>query len=320
MKTFIGILFIGLLGFSGCSSSDAESNPAYNVQAIGMINGSELSVSAYVMDQEEKLSSDAMITINGEPMNIGFFSAEDLNIDGEDSLTDNNPTVQGVPSGDFQPFYFLDSSDLNEVDTVNFVARGRNGTTLLTSSNVVPEKLTLIEPSADATFFTGQEVYIKWEGGDPNTCFEVSYVGGSEAVSYSTGWIEDMYEYTITAGIIDSGPLFISVYARMCSDINDDEVKPTESGRAVLELYAGGVWTVDQNLVAGAGPRQVESTLTQCNRRASSAYSACVKECRQQNEGKHSKEVDICRQTRCLPTAVKRLKECKEKYCTLTCP
>ena len=125
MKTFIGILFIGLLGFSGCSSSDAETSPAYNVQAIGSINGSELSVYAYVMDQEERLSSDAMITINGGPMNIGFFSAEDLNNEGEDSLTDNNPTVQGVPSGEFQPFYFLDSFDLNEVDTVNFVASVR---------------------------------------------------------------------------------------------------------------------------------------------------------------------------------------------------
>lgn len=166
MNKVIGILLIGLLGFSGCSSSDAESSPAYNVQAIGMINGSELSVSAYVMDQEERPSSDVMITINGKPMNIGFFSAEDLNIDVEDSLTDNNPNVQGVASWDFQPFYFLDSFDLNEVDTMNFVARGRNGSTLLTSSNVVPEeKLTLIEPSSDATFLTGQEVHMKWEGG-----------------------------------------------------------------------------------------------------------------------------------------------------------
>ncbi len=117
MNKIISILMLGLLGFSGCSSSDAESSPAYTVQAVGMVNGLELSVSAYIMDHEEKLSSDAMITINGEPMNIGFFSAEDLNIDGEESLTDHNsnPTAQGVPSGDFLPYYFLDSFDLNQI-------------------------------------------------------------------------------------------------------------------------------------------------------------------------------------------------------------
>ncbi len=317
MNKVIGILLIGLLGFSGCSSSDAESSPAYNVQAIGMVYGSELSVYAYVMDQKEKLSSDAMITINGEPMNIGFFSAEDLNIDGEDSLTDNNPTVQGVPSGDFQPFYFLDSFDLNDVDTVNFVARGRNGTTLLTSSNVVPEKLTLIEPSTDATFLTGEEVYIKWEGGDPYTCFEVSYVGDSEDVTYSTGWIEDMTEYTIPAGIIDSGPLFISVSARRCSDIHEDVAKPSDSGRAVLELYEGGVWTVDSTAVpTDAGRRG--PLYSECRSRAASVWSKCNRQCRHTDKQMRPAAA-ACVFKVCDPNYRQMKSVCVQKYCHSEC-
>ena len=279
MKTFIGILLIGLLGFSGCSSSDAETSPAYNVQAIGSINGSELSVYAYVMDQEEKLSSDAMITINGEPMNIGFFSAEDLNIDGEDSLTDNNPTVQGVPSGDFQPFYFLDSFDLNEVDTVNFVARGRNGTTLLTSSNVVPEKLTLIEPLHDATFHTGQEVYIKWQGAYPYECFEVSYSWGSGYESYSTGWLQDTYDYTIGTGVIkEPGPLFIFVRARSCAETHEIGGGESAASFVTYQVIDSTVQAVEDGALLSSY-RSVPHKYHECMRAASSNARLCDARC-----------------------------------------
>ena len=228
MNKIIGILLIGLLGFSGCSSSDAESSPAYNVQAFGLVDGSGLSVSAYVMDQEENLSSDAMLTINDEPMNIGFFAAEDLNMDQEDSLPDAiNHTVRGVPSGDYQHFYFLDSVALNEGDTANFVARGRNGSTLYSSSVVVPGKITLIEPPPDATFLPGQEVYIKWEGAEPSTCFVVVYVGGEAGdVIYSSELLVDQREYTIPAGVLEEGDVFISVTGFPCLEQHDDPTDP----------------------------------------------------------------------------------------------
>ena len=312
MKTFIGVLLIGLLGFSGCSSSDAESSPAYNVQAIGMINGSELSVSAYVMDQEGKLSSDAMITINGEPMNIGFFSAEDLNIDGEDSLTDNNPTVQGVPSGDFQPFYFLDSFDLNEVDTVNFVARGRNGTTLLTSSNVVPEKLTLIEPSTDATFLTGEEVYIKWEGADPYNCFEVSYSWGSEYESYSSGWLQDTYDYTIGPAVINEpGLLFIFVRARSCSDIHSDIEYERSNGHVVYEVIEATVQTIDgSELSAGIGRGTAyDKCVLPSNRLLETCSNRCIRQTYFDAACTH-----VCARRKTIA-----LNRCRAQHCTTQC-
>ena len=311
MVAFISILLIGFLGFSGCSSSDAESNPAYNVQAIGTVNGSELSVSAYVMDQEEKLSSDAMITINGEPMNIGFFSAEDLNIDGEDSLTDNNPTVQGVPSGEFQPFYFLDSFDLNEVDTVNFVARGRNGTTLLTSSNVVPKKLTLLEPSTDATFLTGEEVYIKWEGGDPYGCFEVSYSWGSEYESDSSGWLQDTYDYTIGTDVINEpGPLFIFVRARSCADSPEDDGGIWGTSNVVYEVVAATVMPIDDRDALSGNTDTRE--LDRCLEAASRQNYSCRVECRKKGGARGY----ICA-VRCNAEKDIRKAACKDRYCGL---
>ena len=309
MVAFISILLIGFLGFSGCSSSDAESNPAYNVQAIGTVNGSELSVSAYVMDQEEKLSSDAMITINGEPMNIGFFSAEDLNIDGEDSLTDNNPTVQGVPSGEFQPFYFLDSFDLNEVDTMNFVARGRNGTTLLTSSNVVPKKLTLLEPSTDATFLTGEEVYIKWEGADPYNCFEVSYSWGSEYESYSSGWLQDTYDYTIGPAVINEpGLLFIFVRARSCADTQEEDGAIPGTSNVVYEAVASTVMPIDdsQSLSGYASGREYQ----ECTDAEARRHEMCLKTC-----AAGSSWADPRCKARCMGYHYRSLDACGSRFC-----
>ena len=244
MNKVIGILLIGLLGFSGCSGSDAGTSPAYNVQAIGLVNGSGLSVSAYVMDQEEQFSSDAIITINGEPMNIGFVAAEDMNIDGEDSLTDhNNPIDHGVPSGDYLPFYFLESVDLNAGDTVRLSVKGKYGT-IYSSSAVVPEKVTLIEPSSDATFLPGQEVYLKWEGGDSSTCFQVQYSGGNEDASYSSDWLKDQRDYIIPAGVIEAGALSLMVSGRDCSLIQHEEDERTSSS-LVFEVFEIGVGWVD---------------------------------------------------------------------------
>jgi hypothetical protein len=44
MKTVIWILLLGLLGFSGCSSSGAEDSSAFNVQAVGWVHENSLSV------------------------------------------------------------------------------------------------------------------------------------------------------------------------------------------------------------------------------------------------------------------------------------
>jgi hypothetical protein len=219
MKTFIGILLIGLLGFSGCSSSDAESNPAYNVQAIGMVNGSELSVSAYVMDQEGNFRSDAMLTINDEPMNIGFFATEDMGMD---------TAEKGVQCGDYQPSYFLDLLDANKGDTVEFVAKGSQCVTLYTSSLVVPEKITIIEPSGDEPLPAGEPVVVRWEGGAPCSQFQVIYYRGSDAEMFSSEMIQGSTEFIMPAHWIDEG--WGVIFVDGCFSVDKEDRKEKESG------------------------------------------------------------------------------------------
>ena len=214
MKKIISILLFGLLGFLGCSGSDAgtETSPV-TVQAFVFADEDDVSALAFVMDQEENLLSEAMLTINDEPMNIGFLAAEDLKMDQEENLLSDaiDQTVKGVPSGDYQPFYFLDFLDLSEGDTVNFVAKGWHGSTLYSSTAVVPEKITLIEPQPDATFPPGEAVDIVWEGGEPSTLFQVVYAGGDGAVRYSSDVPQGQTAWTIPGSYIEEGEIFIFV-------------------------------------------------------------------------------------------------------------
>jgi len=279
MKKIIGILLVGLLGFSGCSSSEAENTSGYSVQAVGLVAEYGLSVSAYVMDQEENLSSDAMLTINDEPMNIGFFAVEDLNKDREEILSSDasDHPLNGVPSGDYQPYYFLDLLDLNEGDTVNFVAKGNHGRTLYSTSAEVPEKITLIEPPPDATFLPGQEVYIKWEGGEPTTCYEVLYVGGDGEFIYSSDILEQQGEHTIPAGVIRSGAGFLFLSGFDCQGAPVAHTDPASSSVTYnfLEIAdcSAGTGSSEENVYCG---KQFSTWYEKCKCVCDNLYTQCV--------------------------------------------
>ena len=194
------------------------------------------------------------------------------------------------------------------------LARGRNGTTLLTSSNVVPEKLTLIEPSPDATFHTGQEVYIKWQGADPYECFEVSYSWGSEDESYSTGWLQDTYDYTIGTGVInEAGPLFIFVRARSCAETQEDDGGGVGTSYAVYEVIAATVQTVgDGALLSGNGKG---TEYRACLEAARAGLRTCIAKCAAAPHGCPP----IRRQACYIRWQQNRGKACWMNYCTGIC-
>jgi len=112
---------------------------------------------------------------------------------------------------------------------VNFIAKGRNSSTLYSSSAVVPEKVTLIEPSPDATFLPGQAVYIKWEGGEPSTCFQVLYVGDDGDIIYSSHILEQQSEHTIPAGVIQSGAVTIILSGFDCQGHRETDIHTAPS-------------------------------------------------------------------------------------------
>ncbi len=238
MKKLIGILLVGLLGFSGCSGSDAGTN-GNSVQAFGVVDEYGLSFAAHVMDQDGNLQSDAMLTINGAPMNIGFFPPEDLILDQGDSFSGaNDQTAKGVECGDYQPYYFLDLFDVNEGNTIEFVAKGRQCFTFYSSTIQVPEKIRIIEPSSNEPLPAGEPVVVRWEGGEPCSQFQVMYYRGSDDEMFDSGMIQGSMEFTMPAHWTDEG--WGMIFVDGCRSGDEDGQNGIETGiemRAHAELY-----------------------------------------------------------------------------------
>jgi hypothetical protein len=134
-----------------------------------------------------------MLTINGDPMNIGFYAAEDQ------------------MSGGYYHYYFLDSIDVNEGDDVKFIAKARIGNTLYSSSVVVPAKINISEPPPDATIHPGDEIYVMWEGGDPCTFFQVFYFEGEFGELHEAEVAPGSKNAVIATSATDHGNIFIIV-------------------------------------------------------------------------------------------------------------
>ncbi len=215
--------YLVLLGALGCicllisctGDSDNSAPPQVKdrfVQAFVSVDDDSPSAFALVMDQDERILSDLILLLNNEPMNVGLFVDEDLTEEQEEVLSDpGDQTVNGGPSGDYLPYYFLECLDVNEGEALNFEATGCPGCVLHSSSGVVPKRITLIEPQPDAVLLPGQEVQMEWAGGEPCTHFQVLYIGSDEDISYSSDFLEDQYEYTIPAGVIQGGQAYLFV-------------------------------------------------------------------------------------------------------------
>ena len=261
MKTIIGIMLVSIMGFLGCSGSDAGTS-AVTVQAFGLMDENGLSFTAHVMDQEGNRLSDAMLTINGEPMNIGFFDAEDVNMDQDGDLPDAiDPSAKGEKCGDYQPYYFLDLLDVNEGDTVEFVAKGRQCFTFYSSSVVVPEKITIIEPSGDEPLPAGEPVIVRWEGGAPCSEFRVIYYRGSDGEMFDSGMIQGSTEFTMPESWTDEGWGMIFVDGCWFGDYDDRE----GNDRGVRIMTQSAQWIVTGEAPsASAGLATCKPNLKHC--------------------------------------------------------
>ena len=260
MKSVISILLLGLLGFSGCSSSGAEDTSAFNVRAVGWVYENSMFASALVIDQEENLSYDAMLTINNEPMNIGFYDAE----------------VQ--TTGDYYPYYFLDYIEVYEGDDVMFIAKARLGHTLYSNSAVVPDRINIVEPQPEAQINPGDDINVKWEGGAPSTFFQVFYFVGESSELNEANVLQGSKQAVIETSLSQSGNIFITVIGGRYDDETDDTPLDNTSGcnifpaASVSAIITSG--SDSKEGYAGGG----EAT-SKCDNAAQSWFNECMRSC-----------------------------------------
>jgi hypothetical protein len=202
---------------SSCNGDSGQTVPPQDMDYIvrALVIGDEvgLSVLALLMDHRENLVSDALLTINEEALNVGFLAPEDGVMDQQEKrLSDSvDHTAEGVPSGNYLPYYFLEFLDLPAGAPLDLEAKGSLGRRLYFASSTVPEKITLLEPSPGATFPVGQSVHLRWEGGEPCTHFLVVYLGGDGEFKYSADVPQGKTEYTIPAHVIEEGEVYLFV-------------------------------------------------------------------------------------------------------------
>jgi len=153
------LLGLSIMFLPTCGSDDGGSQ--HVVQAGVWFEENGPYAFALVQDPAGNFVSDAILTINDRPMEVGFF--QEVSADGGESQN-------------AFPYYFLDLSDLEGGDSVTFMAKNAGGAVLyVPSPAVIPMGLELIEPTAGQAISAGEEVVIRWSGGEGATIFGANY-------------------------------------------------------------------------------------------------------------------------------------------------
>jgi len=172
MKKIVAIVLASLLAFLGCSDSDDEtSSPSYIVQATVSVEDDGPVAYALVMDGDKNLLSTLNLTINGDPMNIEYFGGAN----GESTESDYE-----------SPYYTMDLSDLKGGDMVVFEARDQFGAIIYAPEPaVIPMAIELLEPEEGQELMAGDEVIIRWTGGEGAEVFSAAYAALDGSVLYT---------------------------------------------------------------------------------------------------------------------------------------
>jgi len=200
MKKIVAIVLASLLAFLGCSDSDDEtSSPSYIVQATVSVEEDGPAAYALVMDGDENLIDTLNLTINGEPMSIEYDDANE----------------ESTETGDRSPYYIMDLPDLKGGDMVVFEARDQFGAIIYAPEPaVIPMAIELLEPEEGQEVMAGDEVIIRWTGGEGAEVFSAAYA----ALDGSALYFDDLEPsesgaYTVPAGQTVEGAGIVGVGA-----------------------------------------------------------------------------------------------------------
>ena len=199
---FCFLLFASIMCVPACSSDNDNTGvqPNYIVQATISVEDDGPVAFALVMDGDENLIDTLNLTINGNPMTIEY-------------LTDADGV--SAETGDGSPYYTMDLSDLKGGDMVVFEARDQFGAIIYAPEPaVIPMAIELLEPEEGQEILAGDELLIRWTGGDGAEVFSVAYAALDGSALFSDDLLQGASgTFTVPAGQTVEGTGIVGVGA-----------------------------------------------------------------------------------------------------------
>ena len=149
LSLLLVVLFtLSTMSLPACSDNDNNTASQRVVKAMVSCGDEGPVAMAWVQDGAQNFVSDAILSINDRPFELTF-------LDEEESDEDSVPT------------YYLDLHDLKGGDLLTLVAKRSDGTLIYTSPLAqIPMPIELVEPLPDQPIIPGEEVVVRWTGGE----------------------------------------------------------------------------------------------------------------------------------------------------------
>jgi len=221
---FLFLVVGSITSMAACSDDDGKSEviPNYIVQASVSVQDDELVAFALVMDRDKNLVSTLDLSINGVPMAVEYF--EDA--DGE-----------GSDSGGVFPYYILELTEPGTEDKVVFQAVHTSGEIIYAPEPaIIPTAIEILEPQEGQEIMAGDEVFIRWTGGEGAELFLAGYAPMDGSVLFLHESAPGERETLVPVGQTVAGAAMVGVGA-ISGDI------------AVIDTFDGGLRTDESYLL-----------------------------------------------------------------------
>ncbi len=236
MVVLFTLLTMSLLA---CSDNDDHSVSQRVVQVTVSFDDEGPAATAWVLDGDQNFVSDAVLTINDRPFEVVFLGDEASD---EDSV----------------PIYYLELYDLEGGDSLTLVAKRSDGTIIYAPPPAqIPMSIELVEPEPDQMIVPGEEVVVRWAGGEGGSHIAAFYADDLGEEQYlDVQKYGDVEEITIPAGIIREGGGIIGA-ASLSGNSDSFETNASEEPlESSFVIYRGdGVLIQGQTVLEGFNTR-----------------------------------------------------------------
>ncbi len=189
LSLLIMVLFtLSTISLPACSGNDNHTVSQRVVLATVSFDDEGPVATAWVRDVDQNFVYDAVLTINDRPFELVSSGEEAAD---EDSI----------------PYFYLELHDLRGGDSLTLVAKRSDGTLIYRPPSAqIPMPIELVEPESDQTIVPGEEVVVRWvggEGGSHIAAFYADDLGEEQYLDVQKNG--DVEAITIPAGVIRAG-------------------------------------------------------------------------------------------------------------------